>query len=253
MNQLQSNDIVDKINEIIANLRKIYSDKTINYFNQLNQSNDARVMAFNKIHNCILCYDITWKTFVKTFSDDFEYNKLLAEFNLYNQSDNFKEGFPYSYNMYISFGVYIRLFCSLESSLRVIYHKLATQGYFNSQNKFVSIDTVMAQIIKYTKINNEYKNLVSLLSNVRNLMHGFGAFPYNDKSITYKGKEYKFTKPFVSADLVKLEFLLPLFEKDVINMLDDIFQSSVIKSISFIKDDLDTNLDNYKKYLNTQN
>lgn len=70
MNQLQSNDIVDKINEIIANLRKIYSDKTINYFNQLNQSNDARVMAFNKIHNCILCYDITWKTFVKTFSDD---------------------------------------------------------------------------------------------------------------------------------------------------------------------------------------
>ena len=82
-------------------------------------------------------------------------------------------------------------------------------------------------------------------------MHGFGAFPYDDKQIKYNGTEYTFKKPFGSANLVRLDFLLPFFKKDVINMFDEIFNSSIIKSIPFIEDDLNTNLDNYKKYMNT--
>lgn len=251
MEQIQSDGTVERINKLIITLRQKYSEKTVEYYKILKQQNDARIMAFNKIHNTVLCYNIVWQNFLDNFADDNKYNKLLDNFNLSMQSDEFKEGLPYSYNLYISFGVYIRLFCCLESSLRVIHRELAKQGYFEFQDKFVSIDTVMAQIIKHTKIDEKYKNLVTLLSNVRNLMHGFGAFPYDDKPIKYDGTEYIFKKPFVSANLVRLDFLLSFFEKDVINMFETIFNSSIIISIPFMEDDLDTNLNNYKKYMNT--
>lgn len=251
MEQIQSDGTVERINKLIITLRQKYSEKTIEYYEILKQQNDARVMTFNKIHNTILCYDIVWKNFLENFADDDKYSKLLYKFNLTKQPKEFKEGLPYSHNLYISFGVYIRLFCCLESSLRVIHRELAKQGYFKFQDKFVSIDTVMAQIIKHTKIDEKYKNLVTLLANVRNLMHGFGAFPYDDKPIKYNGTEYIFKKPFVSANLVRLDSLLQFFEKDVINMFEAIFNSSIIISIPFMEDDLDTNLDNYKKYMNT--
>lgn len=211
MKEIQSDGTVEKINNLIVNLRQKYSEKTVKYYNILKQQNDARVMSFNKIHNTILCYGIAWRNFLDNFADDNKYNKLLGELNLSMQPVEFKEGLPYSYNMYISFGVYIRIFCCLESSLRIIHRELAKQGYFEFQDKFVSIDTVMAQIIKHTKIDEKYKNLVNLLANVRNLMHGFGAFPYDDKPIKYNGTEYTFKKPFVSASLVRLDFLLPFF------------------------------------------
>ena len=251
MEQIQSDGTVERINKLIITLRQKYSEKTIKYYEILKQQNDARVMTFNKIHNTILCYGIVWRNFLDNFADDNKYVKFLNEFNLSMQPIEFKEGFRYSYNMYISFGVYIRLFCCLESSLRVIHRELAKQGYFEFQDKFVSIDTVMAQIIKHTKIDEKYKNLVTLLANVRNLMHGFGAFPYDDKPIKYNGTEYIFKNPFVSANLVRLDFLLSFFEKDVINMFEAIFNSSIIISIPFMEDDLDTNLNNYKKYMNT--
>lgn len=251
MEQIQSDGTVERINKLIITLRQKYSEKTIKYYEILKQQNDARVMTFNKIHNTILCYGIVWRDFLDNFADDNKYVKFLDEFNLSMQPIEFKEGFRYSYNMYISFGVYIRLFCCLESSLRVIHRELAKQGYFEFQDKFVSIDTVMVQIIKHTKIDEKYKNLVTLLANVRNLMHGFGAFPYDDKQIKYNGTEYIFKKPFISANLVRLDFLLSFFEKDVINMFEAIFNSSIIISIPFMEDDLDTNLNNYKKYMNT--
>ena len=251
MNQIQSDGTVENINKLIVSLRQKYGEKTIEYCKMLNQQNDARVMTFNKIHNTVLCYNIIWKLFLETFANEDKYSNLLDELNLSIQPTEFKEGLPYSYNQYISFGLYIRLFCCLESSLRLIHRELAKQGCFNFQNKFVSVSDVIAQIVKYTNIDEEYKNLVALLANIRNLMHGFGAFPYDDKPINYKGTEYMFKKPFVSANLVKLDFLLPFFEKDVINMFESIFNSNIIISIPFIKDDLDTNLDNYKKYMNT--
>ena len=213
--------------------------------------NNQTICPKKSNHVSFYSYNIIWKHFLETFANEDKYSKLLYDLNLSTQPTEFKESLPYSYNLYISFGLYIRLFCCLESSLRVIHRELAKQGYFEFQDKFVSIDTVMAQIIKHTKIDEKYKNLVTLLANVRNLMHGFGAFPYDDKPIKYNGTEYIFKKPFVSANLVRLDFLLSFFEKDVINMFEAIFNSSIIISIPFMEDDLDTNLDNYKKYMNT--
>lgn len=253
MREIPSDGTVDKINNIIANIRTSYSEKSIEYARKLQNFNDTRVIVFSKIFNAILCFDIIWKTFIKTFSDKKSYNDLLDDFNLITYSDDFKVGFPYSYNIYISFGIFIRLFCSLESTLRIIHRELAQRGFFKEKpdSYFISINTVIAQIVKYTQIDEEYKDLISLLSLERNLMHNFGFFHGKEKVISYKDNTYIFKAPIPSAKYARLDFLLSFFEKDVLNLLEDIFNSNIIKSISEINDDLSSNLDDHIRYMRT--
>ena len=86
--------------------------------------------------------------------------------------------FRHSHYFYNSFACYIRLFSSIESTIRKIYF------YLNPNNTSERmLNYIYNNLIKTNSLNSEYKKLVDLLSLIRNLVHNMGVSTKN-KTIT---------------------------------------------------------------------
>lgn len=96
----------------------------------------------------------------------------------------------------------------------------------------------MNEIIEQTKIEKDYKNLILLLTNIRNTMHNYG-MNIKYQAVTYKGEKYEFKKSFIKTKYRRIDFTLNLIKKDIVDLFDDIFESKIVSNIGFIEDDLD--------------
>jgi hypothetical protein len=109
----------------------------------------------------------------------------------------------------------------------------------NGTSEFLSIYNYLLK-----KLNlKQYNELLDLLRHIRNTIHNNGVYFHSDgknKSIQYKGKEYKFwiSKPVEFPNGV-LSFLLDLMP-DILKMIEDVVYSTKIISHSKIIDPLVT-------------
>lgn len=224
------------IEEKLLKLKNLYTKKYI-FYSSIYAPNDIRVMCYNKILNILIVYIIERNFLINNFNTIKNYNKIMSKCDLPTNTFNNLESAYFSFSSHTTFSFYIRLFCALESSIRLIYKECKIQKHENIE-KFENLDNIMKYICKTVNIDDKYINLIWLLSNIRNVMHGFGAYHYKNKEREYNGERYSFSPPFINERYVKLDFILNFFEKDIIEMLDKIFLSSKICQISHIQDDI---------------
>lgn len=220
-----------------------YSSKKEYFKNKYNDENDVRVMFFNKILNTVYSYlleRVLINGLVDKKDDIKDYLKRTGLTNVMHNWDKFK----YSHNIYNAFTCYIRIFSCLESTIREISYYAGL-----TKNDKETIRSCYNKLIEKTGLNNEYKNLLDLLACVRNLIHTMGISADN-RTIMYKMVEYKFIKgKFPNSNILNLINLLTLFENDVIDFIDDLFESDLVANIKDMPDNLSTEVEEFEKWL----
>lgn len=220
------------INKELADLKKIYNDKAFANSQIYNEKNDVRMITYLKILNIIRFYQIQNLHISEVFYNSSKYTTFLESIELGHIEE--KELFRTLYINYTAFGFFINLFSAIESSLRLIYKELNKTEII----KFIPLDGVMTCIIEKTKIDENYKFLIMLLSTIRNLIHNYGV-NIRCEEIEYNGIKYKFERGFIEKKYAKIDFILGFIKNDIIRLFDDIFSSEILSNIEYIQDDLE--------------
>lgn len=223
------------INKELTEIRQIYNQKAAISHSKYSQEKDVRRIIYFKILEIIRFYQIHILHIINYFHNASNYDRLLKSIEMEHIKEDDKNQFAKSYETYVTFGFFVKLFCAIESSLRLIYKELQKPKTIINH---VSLYNVMDCITKKTKIDPDYINLILLLATIRNSMHNYGMNIKDDK-ITYKGKKYEFKKAFIEKKYRSIDFTLNLIKNDIVNLFNDIFESEIISNINFIEDDLD--------------
>ena len=221
-----------------------YSSKKQEFLKIYNDENDVRIMFFTKIINTLYSYfleRVLINGLVENDKNTQDFLKRAGVAEIINNWNTFK----FSHNFYNAFVCYIRIFSCLESSLREIHYYLG----LNPNNKFISFYQIYQPLIKKNGLNSDYKNLLKLLANIRNLIHNMGV-SNKTEIVTYKNTTYEFKKDQIPkpGDL-NLINLLNLFENDILDLISDLFNAPSIKQITSMPDNLSTDINDFKNWL----
>jgi len=212
------------------------------------QKDDVRIMFFAKTINTLYSYQLE-RVLINGILNT-QNSSVIELIKAANLGIILKmgENFQIQHSIYNASLCYIRLFCSLESTLREIYSEF---GYIpKKKNSFIQFSEISSTIINDFKLDKKYIKLLELLATIRNLMHEFGVSNKN-KEIKYNGKTYKFEKgKFPKAEMVKLVSLLEFYRIDVLTLMDQMFQTEKFKNKQYIKDYLSPNKQHYKNWIN---
>lgn len=224
-----------------------YNSKKNEFEKIYNNNDDVRIMFFTKMLNTLYSYSLERVLINGLVNSDDNTKKYIEQVGLKNIIKSWNT-FKISHNFYNSFTCYIRLFSCLESSLRELYKIV----YNPSNNNFISFNKIYEPLINDNSLDQDYKNLLKLLTAIRNLIHNMG-ISSKTQEIIYKNKKYNFVENQIpSKDVLNLINLLDLYEKDVLDFITELFKSSTIKSISKMQDNLSTNIEDYKKWLSSE-
>lgn len=234
INAVSSNEFVP-----VINLIDVYENKRAFYANKY-KDNDVRVMFFTKILNAAYSYQLE-RILINGLVDNDEKTRLFINNTGLSQVMNNWNTFKIAHNHYNAFTFYIRIFSCLESSIRKLIASV------NAPQGFKPLSKICEPFI--STLNPDYKALIELLSTIRNLMHTLG-FPLITKEIEYKKIIYKFEEnKLPEPKILNLINLLDLFEKDVLQFIEDLFNLREFQNINFIEDDFSSDLSNLESWL----
>lgn len=92
----------------------------------------------------------------------------------------------YQYISGISNSFFISIFVQLENYLRLIANHKKIGNF--------KISTTVKNLVDEFQLTTENLQLWEIVSDLRNCMHNGGFFNHNNKTISYKGIDYEFTK-----------------------------------------------------------
>lgn len=244
-------DTLNVINAAIApefapllDIINTYDSKRNEFKNIYNDDNDVRIMFFTKILNTLYSYFLERVLINGLVDSDDNIKNYLQRINLSPVVKNW-DTFKISHNFYNAFTCYIRLFSCLESSLREIHNYLN----LNASNNFSTFYNIYHPLITNNALNSDYENLLNLLATIRNLIHNMGICTKN-VNITYNGTTYQFIENQIpSKDVLNLINILDLFKTDVLNFISELFNSSSIRLISNMPDNLSSDSKDYDKWI----
>lgn len=176
-------------------VHQINLDKIIKDLNELNQrcielksksvfpKNDVRTMIFT-LFSMEIQFILLSVTLAKNLKDINFYKN--NGYNIENIDDTFLDNSIYQYIGSLSNSYFILMFVQLENYLRLI----ASQKNINN----FKISKTITNISKNYGISEKNLNLLKILLNLRNSMHNGGFFNHDDETITYKNKNFEFSK-----------------------------------------------------------
>lgn len=176
-------------------VHQINLDKIIKDLNELNQrcielksksvfpKNDVRTMIFT-LFSMEIQFILLSVTLAKNLKDINFYKN--NGYNIENIDDTFLDNSIYQYIDSLSNSYFILMFVQLENYLRLI----ASQKNINN----FKISKTITNISKNYGISEKNLNLLKILLNLRNSMHNGGFFNHDDETITYKNKNFEFSK-----------------------------------------------------------
>lgn len=223
-----------------------YNKKSIEFSNIYSDPHDIRNMFFIKMLNTLYSYYLDRSLINGLVDTNLNTQNWLKNLGLSTIINNWNT-FKISHNFYNSFVFYIRLFSSLESTLREIYFYLYPNE--KQKKKFFKFHEIYTPMINDNSLKQEYIYLLKLLASIRNLIHNMGVSNIDD-SITYNGITYKFEAGKVpSKEVVNMIDLLDLYNNDVLDFISDLFNCQNIKNISNMPDNLSPDFKDFEDWI----
>ncbi len=99
--------------------------------------------------------------------------------------------FEPNYTNYAQTSLFISLYIQIEGFMRSVA-KAVNETNLNNLSNGNQTETLFEQLIAYTSNNQEYKNLLKLLTYLRNTIHNVGFQSKPTTKITVQGVEYEF-------------------------------------------------------------
>ena len=190
-------------------------DARLVIFDKINQILNGFAIGFSHLHREFINFD--W--FVKLYPE-----KLATKDNQQKLCTEFEE--------FIGTGVVLSLYGAVESSLRVISHKMDSERY----TKNMAFSTLFKKLLPDLDLER-YVNLLIIWSNLRNTVHTNGTFlPHNaqDQIIEYRNQKFVFENGKVH-NIVGWEIYIALIV-DLLGMVSSIVESKIIYQIKEIPD-----------------
>ena len=121
--------------------------------------------------------------------------------------------------------LFVNVFLRFENFIKLISDSQNLTGE--------KINKLSKDLIDKLGLDQDYKNLIDLLTHIRNTIHTEGFHTRDDKTITYKGKSFELKKDH-PATFYNEDFLHFLIE-EINSFFLEIINSNNVKSISFIE------------------
>ena len=188
---------------------------------------DVRISAFQK---CMILFRnmyINLKLAKRDILTDSVYD-LINQPTLFAMSS---ESIIFEYINCSKISMQLIIYSCIESTLRPIYVSLKLG---NEHDRF---SKVFKKIVNELKLNKEYIDIMTILSNIRNTVHNNGVFidPRGENyKIEYKGYTYEFIHN-QGIGSVWISNLTDLY-RGIVNFYKEIFNHEKILNINFIQD-----------------
>jgi hypothetical protein len=121
--------------------------------------------------------------------------------------------------------LFINIFLEFEHFIRIIGSAINVQSA-------PSINRYAKNIINELALENDFENLIDLITYIRNTIHFGGFHTKSDVNVNYKGIDYK----FVQGEHIHFfdDFFLHLIIKEVVQLVDVIINNPLISEIAEI-------------------
>lgn len=219
INDLESflTECFNTINDLVLNQRIKQTDARVTFFKHLVNIVDSTILSLILSH--------------KYLGDENWWIQAHKDYDLSKRPIPFVREFDY-YDQIVTNSYFFFVFCSFESSLRLIVEQYDIQLY-KSQKDF---NPLSKKFLKDLSLKNEETdNFIDVLSSVRNSLHNNGRYVNRTRHIPWSNIDFHFVENRLISTDEFWSWLMPI-SREIYRILFGIVSSDKIKKIAYFDD-----------------